>query len=88
VHSFFASTRFYNVVFVPFCEFFFVEVVDMKEQRVCIKFCFKLGNSAAKTHQMIKQAFGDDTLGQTQTYDWFNWLKNGRTSVDDNEQSG
>jgi hypothetical protein len=55
-------------------------MVDVKEQRVCIKF--------AKTHQMIKQAFGDDALGQTQTYDWFNRFKNGRTSIDDDERSG
>jgi hypothetical protein len=26
-------------------------------------------------------------LGQTQTYDWFNRFKNGRTSVDDDERS-
>ena len=37
---------------------------------------------------MIKKAFGDDALGQTQTYDWFNRFKNGRTSVDDDERSG
>jgi hypothetical protein len=46
-------------------------MVDVKEQRVCIKFYFKLGKNAAKTHQMIKQGFGDDALGQTQNYDWF-----------------
>jgi hypothetical protein len=63
-------------------------MVDVKERRVCIKFCLKLGKSAAKTHQMIKQAFGDDALGQTQNYDWFNRFKNGRTSVDDDESSG
>jgi hypothetical protein len=42
-------------------------MVDVKEQRVCVKFCFKLGKSAAQTHQMLKQAFGNDALGQTQT---------------------
>jgi hypothetical protein len=63
-------------------------MVDVKEQCVCIKFCFKLGKSAAKTHQNIKQEFGNDALDQTQTYDWFNRFKNGRTSVDDDERSG
>jgi hypothetical protein len=48
----------------------------------------QLGKSAAKSHQIIKQAFGDDALDQTQTYDWFNQFKNGRTSVDDDERSG
>ena len=80
--------RFYNVVFVPFCNFFFVEMADVKEQRVCIKFCFKLGESAAKNHQMLQQAFGDDALGQIQTCNWFNRFKNGQTPVDDDERSG
>jgi hypothetical protein len=48
----------------------------------------QIGNSAAITHQILKQAFGDDALGQTKTYDWFNRFKNGRTSVDNDERSG
>jgi hypothetical protein len=52
-------------------------MVDVKEQRVCIKFCFKVGKSTAETQRMLKQAFGDDALGQTQTYDWINRFKNG-----------
>lgn len=62
-------------------------MADLREQRVCIKFCFKLGKTAAKTHQMLKQAFGDNSLGQTQTYDWYKRFKNGRTSTDD-DRSG
>jgi hypothetical protein len=77
--------RFYNVVFVSFCDFFPIEMVDVKEQRVCIKFCFELDKSVAEIHQMLKQAFGDDALGHIQTHDWF---KNGRTSVDDDKRSG
>lgn len=37
---------FNNVVFVSFGFFFLM--VDVKEQHVCIKFCFELGKSAAK----------------------------------------
>jgi hypothetical protein len=44
-------------------------MADLREQRVCIKFCFKLGKTAAETHHMLKQAFGDSSLGQTQSYD-------------------
>jgi hypothetical protein len=40
-----------------------------------VLFCFKLGNSVAKTKKMLKQAFGDDASSQTQTYSWFNSLK-------------
>jgi hypothetical protein len=67
---------------------FSVEMVHVKEQCVCIKLCLKLGKSAAKTHQMLEQLSGDDALGQTQTYNWFNQFKNGPMSVDDNERSG
>ena len=63
-------------------------MVDMEEQCVCIKFYFKLGQSAAKTHKMLKQAFGDDALGQKQTNNWFNQFKNGQLSVDDEGRSG
>jgi hypothetical protein len=46
-------------------------MTDVKKQWICIKFCLKLGMTAAATHQMLKEAFGDNALGQTQTYEWF-----------------
>jgi hypothetical protein len=42
-------------------------MADLKEQRICIKFCFKLGKTASETHRVLKEAFGDNALGQTQT---------------------
>jgi hypothetical protein len=51
----------------------------LREQLVCIRFCFKLGKTTAETHQMLKQAFDDNSLGQTQTYGWCKHFKNGRT---------
>ncbi|PNF38978.1 hypothetical protein B7P43_G06608 [Cryptotermes secundus] len=62
-------------------------MADLREQRVCIKFCFKLGKTAAETHQMLKQALGENNLGQTQTSNWYKRFKNGRTSTDD-DRSG
>jgi hypothetical protein len=32
---------------------------------------------------MLKQAFGDNSLGQTQTCDWYKHFKNGRISTED-----
>jgi hypothetical protein len=46
-------------------------MTDVKEQWICIKFCFKLGKMAVETHEVLKEAFGDNALGQTQTYKWF-----------------
>lgn len=43
-----------------------------------IKFCFKLGKTAAETLKMLKQAFDE----------WYNRSKNERVSVDDVERPG
>jgi hypothetical protein len=45
-------------------------MADLREHCVCMKFCFKFRKTAAERHQMLKQVFGDSSLGQTQTYDW------------------
>jgi hypothetical protein len=37
---------------------------------------------------MLKKAFGDNGLGQTQTYDWYKRFKYGRTSTDGDDRSG
>jgi hypothetical protein len=38
-------------------------VIDGKiEQRVCIKFCKKLGKSAIETPEMLREAFGEHSL--------------------------
>jgi len=50
-------------------------MTDVKKQWIFIKFCFKIGKMAAETQKMIKEAFGDNALVQTQTYKWFKWLK-------------
>jgi hypothetical protein len=34
----------------------------LKEQRVCIKFCQKLGKTATETYEMLQQAFGETAL--------------------------
>jgi len=41
------------------------------EQRICIKFCFKIGKTATETYQLLQQAHGEDAMGRTQVFDWF-----------------
>jgi len=60
---------------------------DVKEQWIGINFCFKLSKTAVETHKMLKNAFGDNVLSQTQTYKWFKHFKNGWMSVTDEECS-
>jgi hypothetical protein len=52
-------------------------MADLKEQRICMKFCFALGRTASETHEMLKTAFGDNAMGRTQTFEWFSRFKRG-----------
>jgi hypothetical protein len=52
-----------------------IEMVDVKEQRICIKFCFKLNKTAAETHRMLKEAFSEQALSQAGTFEWFTRFK-------------
>jgi hypothetical protein len=49
------------------------------EQRVCIKFCVKLGKSASETLEMPHEAFGEHSLSQTAVLMAF--TSQGRSSV-------
>jgi hypothetical protein len=65
-----------------------IEMADLKKQIICVKFCFKLNKSAAETHRILKEAFGDLALSQARTFECFKRFKNGRESVDDRKHSG
>jgi hypothetical protein len=55
----------------------------LKEQRVCIKFCQKLGKTATETYETLQQAFGETALSRSKTFEWYSRFKNGRMSIDD-----
>jgi len=61
---------------------------DLEEQRVCVKFCFKLGKTFTETFQMLQQAYGEDCLSRTQCHEWCQRFKSGRMSVEDDPKSG
>ncbi|UYV65116.1 hypothetical protein LAZ67_3003173 [Cordylochernes scorpioides] len=60
----------------------------IEKQRVCIEFCFKLGKTTSVSFQMLKQAFKEDALSQSRTFEWFARFKTGRTSVKDDLHTG
>jgi hypothetical protein len=64
-----------------------IKVADVKEQRFCMKFCFKLNKTAAETHGMLKEAFGEQVLSQARTFEWLKHFKDGQESVDDRKHS-
>ena len=39
-----------------------IEMADSREQRSCIKFCFKLGKTATECYEMLKTALGEPKL--------------------------
>jgi len=61
---------------------------DLKEQRVCIRFCFLLGKTAAETVTMLREAFEEEALSQARVYEWFSWFKRGDMSLEDQPRSG
>ena len=63
-------------------------MADVKEQSIFIKFCFRLNKTAAETHRMLKEAFGEQALSQAGTSEWFKHFEDGRESVEDRKHSG
>ena len=61
---------------------------ESTEQRICIKFCFKIGKTATETYQLLQQPYGEDAMGRTQVFDWFRRFKEGRKSVESDPRSG
>jgi hypothetical protein len=59
----------------------------LREQRVCIKFCLKLGKTATEMYEML-QAFGETALSRSKTFELYSRFKNGRTSIDDDPHTG
>jgi len=57
-------------------------------QRVCIKFCVKLGRNGAEAFEMLRTAFGEQCLSRARIFEWYKRLKEGRDSVHDNPRSG
>jgi hypothetical protein len=39
------------------------------EQRVCIKFCVKLGKSATESLEMLREVFGELSLSRTAVFE-------------------
>ena len=61
---------------------------ESTEQRICIKFCFKIGKTITETYQLLQQAYSEDAMGRTQVFDWFRRFKECRTSVESDPRSG
>lgn len=61
---------------------------DLKEQRLAVKFCVKLGKNATETFAMLNRAYGDVAMKRTACFRWHERFKCGRQSIEDNERPG
>ncbi|GBM62177.1 Putative uncharacterized protein FLJ37770 [Araneus ventricosus] len=58
------------------------------EQRVNIKFCFKLGKTAKETHEMLVKVYGVDAVSKKCVFEWFKRFRDGKEDVRDEPRSG
>ncbi|GFV22396.1 protein GVQW3 [Trichonephila clavipes] len=58
------------------------------DQRICIKFFFKIGKTGTETYEMMKTAFGDEAMSRARVFEWFRPFKKGRQSMISNPRSG
>jgi len=58
------------------------------EQRIKMKFCFKLQKSVKETHEKLKLAYGDAAVTTKTVYKWFERFRNGCESAEEEEISG
>jgi len=63
-------------------------MTEQLEQRYCIKFCQKRGDTEVETIRKIQQAFGDDITSITRIKEWYNRFKDGSTLVDSEPRHG
>ena len=66
----------------------FIPMTERIEQRYCIKFCQKLGDTQVETVRKIQQAFRNEALSPTQIKQWFKRFKDGCASVESHSRSG
>jgi len=58
------------------------------EQRMSIKFCFKLGKTAAETVELMRQVYGDNCLSRAQIFRWYARFKSGVETTEDEARPG
>ena len=58
------------------------------EQRIKLKFFFRLGKTLTEALKLLQEDYGDDTMSRTDIFDWHRRLKKGREEVEDDHRSG
>ena len=62
-------------------------VPTIYDLRTALVFCYHLKKTAAESHRMLIEAYGEHALGKTQCFEWFKKFKSGNFDVT-NEDRG
>jgi len=60
---------------------------DCTVQRICLRFCFRLGKTATEAHEMLQKAFKEEALSRTRVFKWFARFKRGEMGIEDRPHS-
>lgn len=58
------------------------------EQRIVMKFHYKLGRTATETYKLLKEVYGDECLSRARVFEWFKRFQAGREDVEDDSRPG
>jgi len=58
------------------------------EQRINIKFCVKIGNSASETLALLTVTYDECAVKKSSVFEWHRLFKEGREDVQDDPRSG
>jgi len=65
------------------------EDISVKIRQRCVtEFCVKLGKSDNETLEMLRQAYGGETLSRAAVFQWWRHFKDGNMRVNDKARSG
>jgi hypothetical protein len=60
-------------------------MVDLRKQRICIKFYLNLENTASEAYTVLQKTFHDDTTGRIQTFGWYSSFTRDKHLVEGSE---
>jgi hypothetical protein len=63
-------------------------MVGGNEQRVDIKFCFKVGLSLTGTLVLVYRGYGNEALNRSNVFWWYSQFRDKRDLVEDDERGG
>jgi histone-lysine N-methyltransferase SETMAR len=58
------------------------------DQRICIKFCQKLGDSCKETFDKLLHVYGEECMSRACVYEWYKRFQDGRESVESDKRPG